>query len=377
MRTIDGRRGIAGAAALVALVTAACSGTTASRFQVDDAGTSDGFGSADGSPGLSGSNEGGLGSGGPSGLGSDQKACASSTSAGNLTPVNLVFMYDKSGSMVQPAGTTTKWLAAQDGVTSFVADPESAGMSATIEFFSGPKTTIETGAACEAVTYSTAAAGPIALPDTGGVIAAAIKKQSPNGGTASLYAMQGARAIASSVLTKNPGEKAVIVFVTDGDPDGCGFDNNVDNVAAEAAKSFTAGVPVYVIGVGNSLSSLNQVASSGGTSSAYVLDTSGNVSASLLAALTKIRGQVASCTLAIPAAPQGRAIDYNAVNVGFGGQTLSYSKDCASGTGWHYDDPSNPKAIDLCPTTCDDVKKTAGAQVSIALGCATKGGVIQ
>ena len=54
---------------------------------------------------------------------------------------------------------------------------------------------------------------------------------------------------------------------------------------------------------------------------------------------------------------------------------LSYNKDCTGGTGWHYDNLAAPANIELCKATCDAVKATAGGKVSIAFGCATKGGV--
>lgn len=326
-------------------------------------------------PSFGGDND--AGSSGPEGLGPDQDACASAFSESNVSPVNLVFMYDESSSMTQPTGLgASKWDAAKSGVTSFVSDPASAGLSAVIEFFSGPPIG-QTGPLCETGTYSTAAAGPVALPDDGGVIARAIASRSPNGSTATYYAMLGARQIASTVLARKPGEKAAIIFVTDGIPEGCSFDNSIGETAKVAAASSSAGVPIYVIGVGNSLTSLDAIAKSGGTSAAYIVDTNGDVSTALLSALGTIRGRVASCSLPIPDAPAGETIDHNAVNVGYGGQTLTYSKDCSKGAGWHYDNASAPHTIELCPTSCSEVKTTARARVSVAFGCATKGGVVR
>lgn len=363
---------------LTALATAACAAPSIS--------SRDGFDGQDGKPGSdtgsfgdqdsSGDSAGTVGD--PKALGDDQQACASSFTEGTVRPVNLVFMYDKSQSMTQPTGSgASKWDAAKSGVGNFIADPGSAGLSATIQFFSGPPVG-QGGVLCQAATYSTAAAGPVALPDSGGLISGAIAHQSPSGGTATYYALQGARQIANTVLAQKPGEKAAIIFVTDGEPDGCSFDNSIDNTAAFAAQCYAAGIPTYVIGVGNSLSSLNAIAKSGGSTKAYIVDANGtNVANSLLSALTEIRGHVASCSIAIPDAPAGKTLDYNAVNVGYGGDTLTYSKDCSSGEGWHYDDATNPHSIDLCTATCTDVKNTANAKVTIALGCATKGGVVR
>lgn len=367
MRTF--RRGVACFIA-VALATACGS----SRDSFDDGDSPGTFGKPDdGTPGGSFDTTDGGNAGTPQAIGSDQKECASSFSEGNVMPVSLVLMYDKSQSMLQPTGTgASKWDAAKQGVTSFVTDPGSAGLSAAIQFFSGPPLG-QTGALCQAATYSSIAAGPVALPDNS-VISGAIGQQSPSGTTATYYAYQGARAIANTLLATNSQQRVAIVFVTDGIPEGCSFDNSIDSTAVLAQQAFAAGVATFVIGVGSSLTTLNAIAKAGGTSAAHIVDTNGNVATDLLAALVDIRGHVASCSLQIPAAPEGKKLDYNAVNVGYGGNTLTYDKDCA-GPGWHYDDVTTPHTIELCPSTCDDVKKTANAKVTFALGCATKGGV--
>jgi hypothetical protein len=82
------------------------------------------------------------------------------------------------------------------------------------------------------------------------------------------------------------------------------------------------------------------------------------------------------CRFAIPEPPAGMTFDSNRVNVvytpggGGGAETIPRS-DCSSGVGWHYDDPSAPTEILLCPDTCARVDGDDTGHVQIQLGCQT------
>ena len=70
----------------------------------------------------------GGGSDGGSGSSGDLSQCATATAQPNPVPVDLVFMFDKSGSMAQDS----KWTSCKFGFTSFFSDAKSAGMSASL-----------------------------------------------------------------------------------------------------------------------------------------------------------------------------------------------------------------------------------------------------
>jgi hypothetical protein len=84
------------------------------------------------------------------------------------------------------------------------------------------------------------------------------------------------------------------------------------------------------------------------------------------------------CAFEIPAPPDGVELDWNAVNFVYtaeGGDedTIPNVGDdgaCGDGGGWYYDDPAAPRAIHVCPATCETLEAGAG-HVDVAFGCAT------
>ncbi|MBP9114116.1 MAG: VWA domain-containing protein [Polyangiaceae bacterium] len=393
-----------GVCAATALVTAlvACGGEETSEFNGKNPNDPNSW---------NGSDEGsGTFNGGGAGVGADLQACATSVSDGKRIPVQLVFMYDKSGSMGQAIGgsSVTKWKAVKDGIKAFAVDPKSEGISASLAFFSGG--TGSNSAECNAGAFTKLDVESAQLPAGGASISNTVDAYDKRVGgmTPSVFALASAEKIAASVKSKHPSERAVIVFVTDGIPQGCWEDrankvstgntglpaslaveavqtedgkntnysyNSIGNVSKIATQANAAGFSTYVVGVGDQLTNLNAIAASGGTQSAFIVPANdpSQASAKLVQALNAIRGQVGSCSFSLPAPPAGQTLDPKKVNVAIAGQTINYSGDCA-GMGWKYDNASNPTRVDLCPATCEEVKKAASANVSIAFGCATKGG---
>lgn len=435
------------AASLVVVLANACGPA--------DAGTAEGGG--DGGPGfVNSSNDAGPGSG----LGS-LAACATSQQEATLKPLNLVFLYDKSGSMgdkmrisscgggdvvcqtltltgpsgnsdlyacypagqlgaltfpnatsanyngspcpsgtvggepailcASPAGCSqtlffdpaAKWVPVGQAVETFFADPKSAGLSASMGFF--PKQGAG-GTMCQPSAYETPAVAMQALPNAA-AFKGAIASETPRGNTPTEIALKGTIAYAKTVAAARPNEITAIVLVSDGDPTECGDATPqaigvVKGVAQAAAADAKTPLKTYVIGVGASLTNLNEIAAGGGTSTATLV-TVGNpakTSADLLAALEAIRGKELSCNVPLPSPPDGKKLDINAVNVvaNINGvdDVLTYNKDCTGGTGWHYDDANAPARVELCPATCSDIRAKKG-KLSIAFGCATKGGVVR
>ncbi len=144
-----------------------------------------------------------------------------------------------------------------------------------------------------------------------------------------------------------------MVLATDGEPNNCN-PNSVATVAARAKQGYDnkPSVKTFVIGVGSSLTSLNQIAASGGTTKALIVDTASNPGQQFLDALNQIRGSV-GCILKIPQ-PKSGTPDPGSVNVAFtpgrrpaADPPADQSGDesgCQGDKKWYYDDPQNPDA---------------------------------
>jgi hypothetical protein len=173
----------------------------------------------------------------------------------------------------------------------------------------------------------------------------------------------------------------VILLVTDGVPEAPssnGCDPSVPDAVAAASDCLEDSpfIETYVLGVGQALDNLNQIAIAGGTDQAYLVDA--DVQTSVLAALNAIRADaVIPCTLPIPQPRDGSVIDYNKVNVGICDASESNvaafnvpsESDCEVG-GWFYEDAGSGKLIQLCDATCDTVS-AAGASLFFSVGCET------
>jgi hypothetical protein len=183
----------------------------------------------------------------------------------------------------------------------------------------------------------------------------------------------------------HPDRKSVIVLATDGEPTGCAPNTpqDVANVAAGALASSSA-IQTFVIGVGSSLQSLDLIAEAGGTNQAYLVEDA-NAAASFAAALEQICGAASPCDFVIPTDGAQGKVDPTQVNVELtptGSSTpvlIAQTSDGSAATcgpegGWHYDNPSAPQAIKLCPASCSVVnggEVQPGGSVQVQFGCET------
>jgi von Willebrand factor type A domain len=322
---------------------------------------------------------------GPKGTGS---ACVSQVAGAELTPTNLVFMYDKSGSMGDPANgfdPAQRWVPVGSGMKQFFADSYSATLRASLQFF--PQNDIDVSTAC-AYSYATPKVALTMASDPAFV--GALDTTKPQGGTPTLPALQGAISYAKDLLAQRPEDKTAVVLVTDGEPGfydatakafvpGCP-NNTVENVAAAAKAAYdTSKISTYVIGVGPSLTKLNAIAQAGGTGSAIMVDVNDptKTKQQIVDALNAIRRQVVACDFTLPPPPAGEELDPLAVNVVLSQadgseKVLAYSKTCDSAEGWRYDDPAAPKRVTLCASACDTARASTAGKVSIAFGCKTR-----
>ncbi len=399
------RRGARLAARATALGVALC-GALASG-----AGCSGASSSPSGSGGASGAGGSGVGggllgdSGGVKGLPS---GCASDVYSGELIPLDMYLLVDKSGSM-SDAG---KWGAVTGAIGDFVQLPESDGIGVGLGFFPIPPANPPTTSACATdadcgaygpcvpfiPTSFCEAVGPIPgfltdscvkddydeplvpigpLPGNSSAIASALASQGPNGGTPTSPALEGAIDYAQGWAMNNPARLVLVVLATDGVPSGCN-PNRVETVAARAKEGYdqSPSVKTFVIGVGNELATLDLIAKEGGTDQALVISGGPNTGQEFLDALNVVRGAV-SCKFQIPVPASGTP-DPGQVNIGWtpeGGEVeilpgVGDSGSCQGGNGWYYDDPNAPNRIILCPASCDLVENTKGT-VEVVLGCKT------
>lgn len=304
--------------------------------------------------------------------------CAGTSQKAESAPVDMYVMLDKSGSMLDPVmGATTRWDIVKQSLATFFAN--AAGITAGLQYFplQDPM-----GTSCDNNYYYNPAVGMGLLPGAGNAqlnaLTGSMNAQTPKGGTPTNVALKAALQYASDYKKLLPQRNVVVVLATDGLPqDGCSA--SIANTAAEAAAGFAAmpSIPTYVIGVGNNLANLDQIAAAGGTTNAFIVN-DGNTSA-FVAAMKAIQTKAVGCEYAIPQ-PQMGVIDYNKVNVKYTDGTakettlsnVGAAAMCGMAGGWSYDNPAKPTKIVLCPATCSTVQADAGAKVDVILGCDTK-----
>ncbi|HVW29763.1 MAG TPA: hypothetical protein VHC69_30575 [Polyangiaceae bacterium] len=335
-------------------------------------------------------------------------ACASQTLGAAAASLDIFIMLDKSGSMSdKTANGSSKWDVITQSLDDFVNDPKSAGIEAGLGFFgigsggssrSGGGSRGGASTSCTAADYATPVVAIAALPANAKPIASAIGQESPSGNTPTEPALQGAIDYATQWAHQHPTHKVIVVFATDGLPNGC--NSSVAGAAAIAAAGVKGppSIPTYVIGVFGDqdcpggvtqgqqcdvVSNTNQIAKGGGTQSAFIVNASGDTGAQFLQALNSIRSANAvGCDFAVPAPTGGRVVDFSSATVEYtpgGGSPTSIAwvasaTACGSTSGgWYYDSATAPNHILLCDATCNEVKADPKAEIDVMLGCLPPG----
>jgi len=358
-----------------------------------------------GTGGTSGAATGGAGGtividgGGTGGTGGSFDACAGAVYAAEGIPLDMLILLDQSGSMTNAEGTSTRWDLVTNALRTFVEAPESAGIGVGIQYFPypGPQVTciatnnppgcsctgicpglsclcFYSAGSCDVATYAVPDVPIQPLPGVAPDIVASLANHAPSGGTPTTPALQGAMQYATSYAATQPSHKVIVVLATDGAPNDCS--STVTTVADVAAAGVASNPPIqtFVIGIGD-IANLDTIAQAGGTTRAFLVDAA-TAGQGLLNAMNTIRGSVASCSLQIPTPTGGGVIDFSRAELRYapaGGATevvprVTSAAECNSTTGgWHYDNPSQPGAIELCPATCDRIR--AGGSLSVAVAC--------
>jgi hypothetical protein len=270
----------------------------------------------------------------------------------------------------------------------FVDDPASKGIGVGLTYFGIPAG-YDAGdlvVSCNVADYAEPAVAIGELPANAPALLASLTAYAPQGGTPTRPALEGAVDYAHRWLAQHPSHRMVIVVATDGEPNDC--DSTVDAVSAIAASAAgeRPSISSYVIGVGPSLANLDRIASAGGTSHAFIVDTSQSTTANFAAAMNAIRGEAAlPCRYELPSTSGGRPLDYGLVNVastsGADAGTLAQVPDRAScdstNGGWYYDDPMAPTSVNLCDRTCTNVERDPTSVVQVLIGCKTETRVVR
>lgn len=386
----------AATAATLGVIAACGSSTDRASFPDPDAG--------DGSGGLGpGLEEGGRGV-------SSKDACVKESTRAAQLPLDMYLMVDQSLSMQDLTSSGgSKWTAVTGALNTFLGQSSLAGVGVGIQYFGlpvGGKTCSTTctsdtecpGDKCIAVAalgfsvcgqcldsctgsdYAKPEVEIAPLPGSLAALKASIAAHSPSTLTPTSAALEGAVGHAQEWAAKHTDHVTVAVFATDGDPSECDLDPTHINAVAAAAAAATPPVLTFVIGVGSSFTALDGIAKAGGTTSAFTVDTSGNVNQKFVDALNKIRGAALGCQYSLPVAKNGEILDLATVNLEYtpsGGKSriVAKVKDKAScpagGEGWYYDDNTTPTQILLCDSVCSTIGADVTGDLTVFVGCAT------
>jgi hypothetical protein len=337
-------------------------------------------------------------------------ACASETQQAQTAPLDLFIMLDQSGSMLELVqGGDTRWEAVTTALNGYFAAPANAGVGVGLQYFPllpnlPPPVFCATDAdcglsdpclfglclggggsngtdSCNPADYAVPEVGIAPLsPAHASSLSASIAAHAPTLDTPTGAALKGALSYAKTWGQQHPSHVVAVVLATDGEPTEC-TPMDIFSIAGIAQKGLNGNpsVKTFVIGVGSSLANLNAIAASGGSGSAFLVDTNQNVVQQLSAALAAIQQQALGCEYAIPQ-PQMGSLDFTKVNVQYtpgGGMPVLLGNvanaaacDPQSG-GWYYDNPANPTKILLCPATCSTVQVDPSGAIEILLGCDT------
>lgn len=396
-------------------------------------------------------------------------SCATSTIRPERVPLDLIFMFDSSGSMADlTAAGVSKWNAVRSAFADFARSPDSTGVSAAVHFFPltqtgvpaecnsntqcgayGPcaflkgcvnagnhlpacETDADCGGAgpcqpigqcgqsklycvpvggrcsekagdvcnsipgrcvmreiCDATRYAMGASAVTALPAGASGLLSLLQAKVPEGSTPTGPALQGAITRAREQGLNNTGRRVAVVLATDGFPTNCD-PQSLDAIAQVATGGLmgSPSVPTFVVGVfapseaAAAQANLNRLAAAGGTPSAFVVATSGNVASDFLAALNDIRATALACEYRIPEAQRG-ALDYAQINLRFLSSTSAASTignvDSANACsptkgGWYYDvapAQGTPTTVKVCPATCERFRADPRGRVDLIVGCKT------
>ena len=272
------------------------------------------------------------------------------------TPVRLVFLLDKSGSM--GTGIGSKMYQSKVAVNNILGIWAGGQIEFGFDYFAS-------NADCAVHTT-------IPIPPAFGTepaITTTINGLLANSNTPTEEAMLNYLNPGYAAGFPEAGIDSYLVLVTDGSP----------NCASGDASSFTTtttnllalGIKTIAIGFDYNSQSLNNVAANGGMAAPYDVPILVSDSTTLQNAFNDIAGSVVTCIYEIVITNE---VDYDSVNFFFidslGIETVvPYDEDCSSGFGWHWVDELTHEQIEFCPDACDLLQGGDVEEIKGEFGC--------
>lgn len=347
-----------------------------------------------------------------------------------VEPVAMYLMLDNSKSMIE-GKAPLKWDQAVQAFSEFVDDPRSAGIDFGLQYFhpAPPPSWIPVDPdpfnqsddeleyrpdECDGVAHAQSAVPEGRLPMIGAPIKESLAAMEPRSNTPTVGALTGAVNFCIKFKQEHPGEECIVVFVTDGQPNGCGltlkchpgFTPNhkgdcVDPKSEETLSPIVKrafeqhAVKTYMVGmegvIADGFDLLDALARAGGTdctpnvAGQEACDVTATGGPGLLEALNLIREAVVMtshvpCNMELPTPPDGESLDPRLVNVELEvrGQEMrlkqvATQEGCSNPeAGWYYDNALAPKEIRTCPQICKIIKDNPDdVKTTVELGCLT------
>jgi hypothetical protein len=302
-------------------------------------------------------------------------ACASEEAQAETAILNMIVVLDRSASM-EP----NLWTPSKNALSAYFNDMNQTGTNVAMTFFPIENPADNNG--CNISHYDPPHVPFEPIPTNANVLINAMNAENASGPDTPTYgAIYGTLQYANAHQDLNPNEVTIVVFASDGDPNGCtGNQNDIPIIAgvAQSALNYN-GVRTYVIAInGADVAALDTIAAAGGTTQAF--DVTMNT-AQFTAAMENIKGQALACEFLIPTPSNPNEFDPLKVNVTYtpGGSNTpenllqaNDAADCGTEPGWYYDNPVNPTKIFLCPATCTTVQADSAANVKFLFGCPTE-----
>lgn len=340
-----------------------------------------------------------------------ENGCATTSAEAELPQVNLLFVLDRSKSMLCNPGTEstlcemssepedptqpTKWQITRDALSAAIQALPSKTVVG-ISYFSN-------GDACGVHSRPRIALRPLGRQQIA-AIEASLSSIIPSGATPLVGAtILAYRHLHEAALDGRISGQSFVVLLTDGeqsdecfDPERCTNKATCTDllVNEEVGKASGPGVNIrtFVIGVPGSehaRSVLSQIAQRGGTAPDGCDASLGDchfdmtkepatLAADLAKALEQVVGRALSCQLPLPQRTEDA--DRDKVNVVYssslGGPPRVIPRDDTKGcddgaNGWQY--AADAKSVRLCGLACEDARKDAAGRIDVVVGCPVQG----
>ena len=269
----------------------------------------------------------------------------------DITPVRLVFLLDKSGSM-----STTPMQQAKDAINNILGIW--AGQQIEFGFDYYPSDTY-------CAVHTSIPVAPASGTEAG--ITTMLNGISSGGNTPTEEAMLNYLAFGYATGFPESGVDSYLVVITDGSPncisgDATSFSNTTAALLANQIKTFA-------IGFNYTSASLNAIAAAGGMPAPYNVPIQATDMTTLQNAFDDIAQVVITCIFDVQS-PDASA-DPDNVNFYFDGVVLPMNDGCGgSGIGWQWVDAAHTQ-VEFCPVSCDEIKDGDPPEITAAWGCPT------